>query len=266
MVTIALGNGGTETVPATRQGGRWVTSRMLRENETAQVRAGDVKDPYGNDNEASVVLANGTAPPDADGDGTLDADDSCVDVPGPPSNQGCPIEPPPPGDRDGDGVPDAADQCPDHAGPIDRFGCPLPAAPDCASRRDGTSGRDSLVGTEVGDLIRGLGGADTIRGGAGDDCLSGGDGDDSVSGGGGDDDVRGGDGDDTVRGDAGNDVVRGGRGRDLLSGGRGDDRIRAKDHHRDRVRCGAGFDHVLANRRDSIGPGCERRTLVGRHS
>jgi hypothetical protein len=49
-------------------------------------------------------------------------------------------------------------------------------------------------------------------------------------------------------------------------GGRGDDRIRAKDHHRDRIRCGAGFDHVLANRRDSIAPGCERRKLVGRHS
>ncbi|MDB5215531.1 MAG: outer membrane protein OmpA, partial [Myxococcaceae bacterium] len=55
-------------------------------------------------------------PPDRDGDGIIDSEDACPDVPGvrtnDPKTNGCP----PPPDRDGDGVPDAVDACPDVPG------------------------------------------------------------------------------------------------------------------------------------------------------
>jgi outer membrane protein OmpA-like peptidoglycan-associated protein len=57
---------------------------------------------------------------DRDGDGVLDDDDRCPDVPGPARWDGCPA----PADRDGDGVPDAEDRCPDVPGPRELSGCP----------------------------------------------------------------------------------------------------------------------------------------------
>jgi outer membrane protein OmpA-like peptidoglycan-associated protein len=59
---------------------------------------------------------------DTDGDGVPDVSDLCPEVPGPASNQGCPLS----GDRDHDGITDDIDRCPDAAGPKERFGCPLP--------------------------------------------------------------------------------------------------------------------------------------------
>ncbi|MEO7307536.1 MAG: OmpA family protein [Ferruginibacter sp.] len=56
---------------------------------------------------------------DRDGDGVLDVDDKCPDVPGLASLQGCP-------DRDGDGIADADDKCPDVAGLARYQGCPIP--------------------------------------------------------------------------------------------------------------------------------------------
>jgi OmpA-OmpF porin, OOP family len=62
---------------------------------------------------------NGCPPPpsDRDGDGIIDAEDACPDVPGvrtdDPKTNGCP---PPPSDRDGDGIIDAEDACPDVPG------------------------------------------------------------------------------------------------------------------------------------------------------
>ena len=58
-------------------------------------------------------------PKDRDGDGVLDVDDKCPDVPGLASLQGCP-------DRDGDGITDAEDKCPDVAGLARYQGCPIP--------------------------------------------------------------------------------------------------------------------------------------------
>ena len=125
---------------ATEQGGRWLTTRVLGEDESAQVTTGDVKDEHGNTNESSNVLSKNELPPDTDGDGTFDEDDSCPNVPGPPSNQGCPIEPPPVGDGDGDGVPDAADDCPDEPGPINRSAAPCPRHRPRATARPGAMG------------------------------------------------------------------------------------------------------------------------------
>ena len=56
---------------------------------------------------------------DRDGDGVLDADDKCPDIPGIAALQGCP-------DKDGDGIADADDACPDVAGLAKYKGCPIP--------------------------------------------------------------------------------------------------------------------------------------------
>jgi hypothetical protein len=62
-------------------------------------------------------------PDDTDGDGLSDGNDQCPSVPGPASNNGCPVPPP---DADGDGVEDDNDGCPNEAGPASNDGCPLP--------------------------------------------------------------------------------------------------------------------------------------------
>ncbi|TDM00093.1 MAG: flagellar motor protein MotB [Flavobacteriaceae bacterium] len=56
---------------------------------------------------------------DKDGDGVLNKEDNCPEVPGPADNQGCPW-----GDKDGDGVLDNVDNCPDVKGPAENKGCP----------------------------------------------------------------------------------------------------------------------------------------------
>jgi outer membrane protein OmpA-like peptidoglycan-associated protein len=59
---------------------------------------------------------------DSDGDGIVDVEDLCPDVPGPAEHRGCPVFT----DRDGDGVADDVDRCPELAGPRENFGCPWP--------------------------------------------------------------------------------------------------------------------------------------------
>lgn len=54
---------------------------------------------------------------DRDGDGVIDTDDKCPDIPGPASSKGCP-------DSDGDGIIDLEDSCPDEIGPKYADGCP----------------------------------------------------------------------------------------------------------------------------------------------
>ena len=70
-------------------------------------------------------------PPDRDHDGIVDADDACPDVPGVKTEDsktnGCPPDP----DRDKDGIPNEQDACPDAAGPRNKDpkknGCPAAA-------------------------------------------------------------------------------------------------------------------------------------------
>jgi hypothetical protein len=64
-------------------------------------------------------------PTDRDGDGVLDPDDVCPDVPGPQENKGCPWP-----DRDNDGTVDPDDKCPDVPGPEENFGCPVVVGTD----------------------------------------------------------------------------------------------------------------------------------------
>ena len=54
---------------------------------------------------------------DKDGDGIIDKEDTCPDVPGLAAFQGCP-------DTDGDGIQDSADACIDEAGTPEMNGCP----------------------------------------------------------------------------------------------------------------------------------------------
>ena len=60
-------------------------------------------------------------PSDRDGDGIIDANDKCVDEPGVPEYQGCPVP-----DSDGDGILDPDDECVDEPGVEDYRGCPIP--------------------------------------------------------------------------------------------------------------------------------------------
>ena len=50
-------------------------------------------------------------------------------MPGPASNAGCAVTPPPPTDSDGDGVSDSGDACPTVSGPASNAGCPVTAPP-----------------------------------------------------------------------------------------------------------------------------------------
>ena len=81
----------------------------------------------------------------------------------------------------------------------------------------GTNGNDNtdttkLVGTDVGDLMFGLGGDDILEGGLGNDILGGGAGNDRLFGGAGTDELYGG---------AGNDFLQGGGNGDKFDGGAG---------------------------------------------
>lgn len=97
---------------------------------------------------------------------------------------------------------------------------------------NGTSGVDSLIGSDVDDQIYGREGDDQISGGGGNDTLYGESGDDQVFDGAGNDILMGGAGNDRIYdiygdnrlyGEDGNDQLVSGAGNDYLEGGAGDD-------------------------------------------
>lgn len=90
---------------------------------------------------------------------------------------------------------------------------------------NGTSGNDSLVGTNGNDLIIGLEGNDRIAGGNGNDCIVGGGGNDQISGDNGDDIIDAGAGNDQVAGGNGDETIFGGDGTDTIDGGNGVDHV-----------------------------------------
>jgi hypothetical protein len=143
-------------------------------------------------------------------------------------------------DDDNDGVPDDADNCRVVANPgqVDLDGDGRGSACDssevllgaCANRRQGTAGRDKLVGSPFGDRLAGLAGNDSLDGKAGDDCLLGG---------------------------AGNDRLTGGSGVNRYSGGAGNDAVNARNGNREIVDCGKGRDRATVDRNDKV-KGCEK--------
>jgi Ca2+-binding RTX toxin-like protein len=149
------------------------------------------------------------------------------------------------------------------------------AQPGCAAVGTvalGTSGRDVIrgkarndviFGRRANDSLTGLGGADCLYGEQGDDLLRGGSGNDRLFGGAGNDRLRGDGGNDRLFGDDGADRLTDGDGDDRFSGGRGSDTIDARDRTAagrrrvDDVRCGAGRDRALVDRRDRVAGDCE---------
>src|SRR5262249_15849433 len=107
----------------------------------------------------------------------------------------------------------------------------------------GTSGDDTLNGTDQGEIFFGFGGNDTIFAGGGNDHAFGGRGDDLIFGGKGNDHLFGGRGDDALVGEDGKDHLFGGSGRDLLLGGPGQDMmVRRPDNDTFLIRQGPGTD------------------------
>jgi hypothetical protein len=123
---------------------------------------------------------------------------------------------------------------------------PAPAVVAAPSRRfchSRTFARDHiLLGTEIGDRLRGSNAMDLLYARGGDD---------RVVARAGDDCVNGGPGADTIHGGQGADVLLGGPGTDLLVGGPG----------RDRINCGPGRDVARAAPGDSV-LDCERVIAV----
>ena len=83
----------------------------------------------------------------------------------------------------------------------------------------GTQADETIVGTDVADLIFAFAGDDMIFGGEGNDCIIGGDGDDLIFGNAGGDHLVGGEGNDILKGFSGDDKLTGGTGTDVLDGG-----------------------------------------------
>lgn len=109
---------------------------------------------------------------------------------------------------------------------------------------DGTSAKDTLIGTHRDELLLGRAGNDALAGRRGDDRLFGGNGKDTLKGGRGDDVLFGGDGKDKLKGDRGDDQLNGGDGKDELKGGRGDDALFG-DGDRDELKGGRGRDTLI---------------------
>jgi hypothetical protein len=130
---------------------------------------------------------------------------------------------------------------------------PVRLTNDC--RILGTTGADSLSGTQHADVILGRAGNDRLS--AFDDFYYEGD------------TLDGGPGNDVLVGSMGTDVLRGGRGRDRIEGGPAPDTIYAHDGERDVVSCGTypgsdvERDVAYVDRRDAVRDDCENVYLPG---
>ncbi|QQG37410.1 MAG: type I secretion C-terminal target domain-containing protein [Micavibrio aeruginosavorus] len=105
----------------------------------------------------------------------------------------------------------------------DGFSITLTNFENWISNANGTTGNDTILGTDIGDSLQGGSGNDEIAGYAGDDVLYGDNGDDLIHGGAGNDTLYGGAGNDRLWGASGNDTLKGGSGNDILTGGEGTD-------------------------------------------
>jgi hypothetical protein len=123
----------------------------------------------------------------------------------------------------------------------------------------GTDEPDKLDGGDGDDEVRGLGDKDLIYGGDGKDVNYAGPGDDSFTeaDGKGDDVIYGGGGDDEIDGADGEDVLYGGDGSDILIGY---EFLQSDvDRHQDKLYCGRGKDHYLADKHDYVDSSCEKK-------
>ncbi|WP_372802853.1 calcium-binding protein [Paracoccus seriniphilus] len=127
----------------------------------------------------------------------------------------------------------------------------------------GTNDANDLRGNGGNDLIKSLGGKDILEGGAGHDTLISGLGHDKLFGGTGKDSLDGGKGEDTLYGGSGDDQIVGGRGADVLSGGDGEDEL-AGGYGDDRLVGGKHADLLLGSiGKDELDGGKGNDTLLG---
>jgi Ca2+-binding RTX toxin-like protein len=135
----------------------------------------------------------------------------------------------------------------------DQCNATAPSPDDGNDQLNGGDGNDKLYGQAGADALDGGNGDDALDGGSGDDVETGDAGNDTLTGGGGKDRLNGGDGSDMLDGGAGDDTLTGGPGTNIYKGGAGNDTIRAVNHKRDTIDCGAGRrDKVLADRKDRV--------------
>lgn len=137
------------------------------------------------------------------------------------------------------------------SGPCDIGAYELVLCGNVAVNRIGTSGDDTLTGTDDADGILGLGGNDSISTGAANDSVCAGGGKDTIDLGPGNDSALGEAGADRLRGLGGKDLLRGGTENDRLSGGPQKDRLLG-DAGKDRLNGGPGKDRCKG------GPGKDR--------
>jgi len=131
------------------------------------------------------------------------------------------------------------------------------------NRINGTSGDDTITGTDDDDDIRGRSGDDSLSGGEGDDTLRGASGSDTLEGDEGDDDLRGGAQSDLLRGGDGDDRLTGASGADTLEGGDGDDEIEGGSQN-DVVWGGDGEDTITGDSgADLISGGADDDVIEG---
>ena len=136
---------------------------------------------------------------------------------------------------------------------------------DCgdACTVDAGSGNDDFTGSDEGDRIRAGAGRDEVNTLDDDDRIDGGPGNDVLGGGFAEGVAGKHDGHDRISGGGGNDRLVDSTDVDRYDGGPGRDLILASDRRADRVRCGAGRDRLVGDRRERA-RGCERRQ-VGAH-
>ncbi len=96
---------------------------------------------------------DGCPDPDNDGDGVIDNEDQCVDVPGTKENNGCPEV-----DKDKDGIPDRLDKCPTQPenfnGFQDEDGCPDAKATLVEQKADKLEIKGTIeFGTDKADIV-----------------------------------------------------------------------------------------------------------------
>src|SRR3712207_5404374 len=137
----------------------------------------------------------------------------------------------------------------------------------------GTNGDDNLVGLGGNDVLFGLGGSDNLLGEEGNDWVLGGNerrpggGDKNLVGGPGNDGIIPGVGSDNAVGEEGNDFFSEPTfredSRDRYVGEEGNDVFVANNRPaaKDVVVRGDGFDRVLADRKDTVAPDCEKASF-----
>jgi Ca2+-binding RTX toxin-like protein len=127
----------------------------------------------------------------------------------------------------------------------------------------GTSLGESLLGSDVNNLMYGLAGDDILLGKEGDDIIEGGDGNDYIEGNEGKDDLKGGLGSDEIHGGLDDDIIYGGAGHDIILGESGNDKLYGEDGD-DNIEGNSGSDIIYSGKgNDKVYGGLDNDAIYG---